>query len=134
VPCAYTSAYAAAYDFLNVKVTRVYDGDTIHVDIPQVGDFFGKDIGVRVKGIDAPEMKSNLSCERSAALRAKALVESTIKGASRVDLLEVDKDKYFRLLAVVNVDGINLSNVLLKARLAVPYFGEAKQSINWCKK
>jgi len=41
------------------------------------------------------------------------------------------RGKYFRILADVEADNINLADLLLKKGLAVPYNGGTK--IDWCK-
>ena len=45
---------------------------------------------------------------------ARNLVENILKNAKRIDLTNVEKDKYFRILADVNVDGRDLKEILLK--------------------
>lgn len=119
--------------FRCVKVLRNYDADTITVDVPGIHPLIGKNISVRVRGIDAPEIKGKNQCEKDAARTARRLVENLLKNAIRVDLSDVDRDKYFRVLADVKIDGQDLKAVLIKNRLAYDYGGGKKRDLNWCE-
>jgi endonuclease YncB( thermonuclease family) len=110
-----------------------HDGDTITVRIQDVHPLIGEKIAVRIAGIDTPEMHSSDSCERSAAKRAQVLVAATLKKAERIDLLALQRDKYFRILADVRADGESLAEVLLLNGLAYVYNGGTKKKINWCE-
>lgn len=116
-----------------VKVVSVYDGDTIFVDVPGVHPLFGKRVGVRVYGIDTPERTGQAPCEKSKAMEAKGVVEGLVTSAKRVDLVELRRDKYFRILAKVLVDGRSIADELLERKLAYPYFGESKVRRDWCE-
>lgn len=118
--------------FSCVKYVKNYDADTITVDIPKVHPIIGDNISVRVSGVDAPEIKGQGPCEKEASRNAKRLVENLLKNAKRIDLINVDKDKYFRLLADVKVDGVDLKTMLLKNKLAYEYSGGTKEKRNWC--
>lgn len=115
-----------------VKFVKNYDADTITVDIPGVHPLIGDNISVRVGGIDAPEIKGSLPCEKEASRNAKRLVENLLKSAKKITLKNVQKDKYFRILADVDVDGRDLKELLLKNRLAYAYEGGTKEKRNWC--
>lgn len=120
--------------FRCVKYIKNYDADTITVDIPNVHPLIGHHISVRVRHIDTPEIKGKFPCEKDAARIAKRLIENQLKNAKRIDLENVDKDKYFRILADVIIDGKPLKDILLKNNLAYQYEGGTKQKINWCKR
>lgn len=115
-----------------VKVVDVYDGDTIFVDLPDQHPLFGKRMGVRVEGIDTPELRTKDRCEKKKGLEAKKLLQKIIASAKRIDILNVKKDKFFRVLGTVNVDGKTVSEVLIRSGLAFPYLGEKKVKRNWC--
>jgi len=115
-----------------VKVVKVYDGDTIFIDIENIPPVFGRRIGVRIADIDTPEISSRDACEKRKAQEAKSLLESFIVHAKRVDVVNVTRDKYFRVGGVVLVDGKPVSEELLKRNLAYPYHGEKKQVRDWC--
>lgn len=123
-----------ANTFKCVQYVKNYDADTITFNIKNVHPIIGRNISVRVRHIDTPEIKSSSSCEKVAARTAQRLVESLLKNAKRIDITNVDKDKYFRLLGDVVVDGKLLSGLLLKNNLAYGYEGGKKESIDWCKR
>ena len=117
-----------------VQYIKNYDADTITFNIPNVHPIIGEKMSVRVKHVDTPEIKGKLPCEKEAARNAKNLIENLLKNAKRIDLVNIEKDKYFRILADVNIDGKNLSDFLLKNNLAYHYEGKTKEKINWCKR
>jgi len=125
--CAHTPT-----QFSCVQYRSNYDGDTITFNIPDVHPLFGEKISVRVNGIDTPEIKTKNSCEKSAGRSARSLVENLLKRAKRIDLVNIGRDKYFRILADVVFDGRNLKDVLLGQNLAYAYDGGTKKPPNWC--
>lgn len=131
-----TSSRSCAHDSKTlrcVKFVRNYDADTITFDIPNVHPLFGKNISVRVLGVDTAEMKGHGPCEREAARKAKALVYKTLTASRQIELVNLGRDKYFRILADVKVNGASIAEILIKSGLAVPYDGGTKQKIDWCK-
>ncbi|MBY0315241.1 MAG: thermonuclease family protein [Bdellovibrionales bacterium] len=120
--------------FRCVKYIKNYDGDTLTFDIPNVPAIIGRKINVRVADLDTPEMKGKLPCEKQAARTAQKLIENLLKNAKQVHLENVERDKYFRILATVIVDGRSLKDILMKNNLAYTYHGETKQKLDWCAK
>ena len=122
--------------FKNVKYVTSYDGDTITIDLPDIPNVFGDKIKVRVRHIDTPEIKGSTNCEKDMAQKAKAATTNLLKNADRIDLENVGRDKYFRLLAdvIVYKKGVKLSvgEYLLSKKYAVPYEGDTKLKIDWC--
>lgn len=122
-----TAAFSASpQNFLSVKLSRLLDGDTFTVDLPCTDDVFCKDIAVRVRGIDTPESRSKNLKEKAAGLKAKQFAKVFLE-SGQVDLLNCTRDKYFRLLCDVSVDGKDFATAILKAKLARPYNGGKKQ-------
>lgn len=116
-----------------VKYIKNYDGDTVTVDIPDIHPLFGKNIHVRVRGVDTAEIKTEDSCEKSIARTTQRLVKSLLSGASQIHLKNIDRDKYFRILADIVFDGQSLAEILIRNRLAVAYDGGAKPKVDWCQ-
>lgn len=107
-----------------------YDGDTIRFDIPNVHPLLGKDIPIRLLGVDTPEIKSTNPCEKLVAQMAKDRVEQILTKATSINLLSAKKGSFFRIVAdVVIDDGKGLSGMLLDEKLAVPY----KSKPDWCQ-
>lgn len=119
--------------FRCVRYVSNYDGDTIRVDIPGVHPLVGSEISIRVRGIDSPEMKGHQPCEKTKALEAKRAVASLLGSAHRIDLEDIARDKYFRILATVRADGQSVSTLLLSKSLAYRYDGKTKPRVNWCR-
>jgi micrococcal nuclease len=129
--CTPIQAAAPRADYGNVRVDEVssiYDGDTIRVTIRAWPAVAGERIPVRLYGIDTPEMRDKRPRVYKLARSAKQFSVTQLRNAKRIELRQIRRDKYFRLLAEVWVDGRNLSDLLLKAGLAKPYFGGKKVS------
>jgi len=122
-----------AKTFRCVEYIKNYDADTVTFNIKDVHPLIGEKISVRVNGLDAPEIKGKQPCEKDAARAAQRLVQNLLKNAKVINLENVGRDKYFRVLADVVIDGENLTTILLKNKLGYAYHGETKQKINWCE-
>jgi len=118
-------------DIAGAIYVKNYDGDTITVDLPGVHPLFGDDISVRINGIDTPERKGKCAKEKAQAMEAKALVADVLSNAKNIKLVDVGRDKYFRINATVIADSIDIGALLLHRGLAVPYDG-GKKTHNWC--
>ncbi|MEE8448006.1 MAG: thermonuclease family protein [Thermodesulfobacteriota bacterium] len=66
------------------------------------------------------------------AREAKKLVNQMLSQAGRIDLVDVGRGKYFRILADVVADGKDLAAVLIEKGLAVRYAGGRKTK-SWCE-
>lgn len=129
-----TPLASAEKSFGNVTVDEVrsiYDGDTFRVTIQQWPAIVGDSIPVRINAIDTPEMRGHCAQEIALARQAKQHTVARLRGAKRVELRNIRRGKYFRLLADVYTDQISLAQSLLDAKLAVPYNGGKKH--DWCK-
>ena len=94
----------------------------------------GKSISVRVDGVDTAEIKGKSRCEKRMAKLSKDFVRKLLKRAKRVDLDNIQRGKYFRIVADVKLDGESLSKSLIKYNLATPYDGGTKDKVDWCQK
>ncbi|QDP68085.1 MAG: hypothetical protein Unbinned5081contig1003_17 [Prokaryotic dsDNA virus sp.] len=116
-----------------MKYIKNYDGDTVTVDIPGVHILIGKNMKIRVSGIDTPEIRTKNTCEKEKARAAKRLVQSILKNAKRIDLKNIKRGKYFRIVADVIADGKSIKDILLKNKLGHEYGGGKKIKKDWCK-
>ena len=121
-------SYSAEYsDTINdFTIVKVRDGDTFVINIENVPDVFGKEIAVRIRGIDTPEIKDKREEIRNIAIKAKEELERLLTSGEKVILYNLGRDKYFRLLASVKVGDIDVSEYLIKKGLAKSYDGGAK--------
>ena len=85
---------------------------------------------MRLTGIDTTEMKGLCEQEKELAKQAQSLTQKLMVQASKIELAEPRRDKYFRILAKVMADGQEVAQELIKAGLAVPYDGGKKKG--WC--
>ena len=60
-------------------------------------------------GIDAPEIRGRCAQEEQLALQAQDRVRELLEQAQQIDLVDVERDKYFQWLLRVNVDGRDLT-------------------------
>lgn len=114
------------------EVTSIYDGDTFRANIKDYPPIVGQRMAVRVSGIDTPEIKGKCEIEKALARKAKQQTEFFLRGAKIIELRNIKRGKYFRLVADVFVDEISLSEILIDSKLAVSYDGGTKTK-NWCK-
>ena len=108
-------------------IVSVYDGDTITVTIPDWPPIVGQRMPVRLYGIDAPEIHGSGPEEHKMAEKARLFLQKKISHASDLELLNVRRDKYFRLLAELYVDHKNVSELMLSQKLVKPYQGGTKE-------
>jgi len=113
------------------KVTSIYDGDTFRANIKDYPAIVGHRMSIRLNGIDTPEIKAHCEKEKILARTAKKVTVSMLRNAHIIELRNIKRGKYFRLIADVYVDGKSISEELTKKHLAVHYYGKTK--INWCK-
>jgi endonuclease YncB( thermonuclease family) len=114
------------------ELLHVIDGDSIKV---KIRIWLDQDIvtTVRVRGIDAPEIKGKCDWEKEHAQMAKARMEDLTKN-NEIILTDIQRDKYGgRVIADVATPGVaNVSSVMIHENLARPYFG--KKRAGWCEK
>lgn len=114
------------------KVVSVYDGDTLKVNIDEYPALVGEKISVRVYGIDTPEIKGKCLKEKELAQKAKKIATELLMNAKVVELRNMQRDKYFRILGDVYADGQSLALKLIEKNVAVAYDGGTKTK-NWCE-
>jgi len=59
-------------------------------------------------------------------------VADILKDAEKIDLMNMERGKYFRIAADVFADGENLADILIESGMAVRYEG-GKKTHNWCE-
>ncbi|MDP6141644.1 MAG: thermonuclease family protein [Arenicellales bacterium] len=122
--------HAADYGSVNGTVLSVYDGDTFRVDISGWPPIIGKNIPVRVRGLDTPEIRGKCQAEKDLAIHARDYVRQVLASGT-VTLAHLDRGKYFRIVATVLVDGTNLTELVIQKDLGRRYDGGKKQG--WCE-
>jgi len=129
---SFNSQAAPQYGTVTVsKVISVYDGDTFRVDINSLPPIVGKNIAIRVNGVDTPEIRGKCQYEKNLALEARDFVRDKLSNAKEIKLTNLQRGKYFRVVANVLVDGVSLEKELLDNKLAYEYSGGKK--LSWCE-
>ena len=106
------------------QVVDVYDGDTFKIDLPSMHPLFGDDLSIRLFGVDTPEMRGTSDEVKALAMQAQQLTEKALKGASKIELRNPQRGKYFRIVSEVWIDGESLADMLKAKGLAKDYDGE----------
>lgn len=117
-------------DIIINEVVSIYDGDTFRVTINNYPAVIGERISIRVLGVDTPELRGKCEKEKRLALLAKQFTVKHLRAAKVIILKNVQRGKYFRLLANVDVDGKDLSALLIQSGHARPYAGGKRSG--WC--
>ena len=87
------------------RLLRVIDGDTFRCDIDEHSAIAGKNISIRLRGINTPELRSRNPEERKSAILEKQRLSDLLTNARVLELRNIDRDKYFRIDADVYIDG-----------------------------
>ncbi len=114
------------------RVHRVIDGDTLIASLdnkirnPKRPDtaflrIVTHQISVRLSGIDAPELNDTDQRQAELANLAKAALEQAVKEGERFELQRIQRDKYFRLNAILMIDDVCINEWLLDCGLAKRY-------------
>lgn len=105
------NSFAIGVDSLDGKVIRVTDGDTI-----TLLDKNGKKHTIRFYGIDAPETTTN----QPFGIEAKDFLASMIEQKT-VKVIIKDKDKYDRIVGVVEFNGKDINKIMVQNGFAWAY-------------
>ena len=128
---SFSSIAGVSYGTFTVsQVISVYDGDTFRVDIDELSPIAGKNIPIRVNGVDTPEIQGKCDSEKELAIEARDYVAGLLDNANEILLVNTERGKYFRIVAVVMIDGVNLAELLIDKGLGYVYTGGTKHS--WC--
>lgn len=125
-----TSKILEPINYYSYPITKIVDGDTIEIEVDFLPIELGKYIKLRINSIDSPELHGQCLDEVDKAKKAKKFLNDLIKSGRDVKIVLNGRDKYFRLLGDVIVDGKPVSVTMVETNHAVLYSGATKQS--WC--
>ncbi len=120
------------------EIVRVYDGDTVTVHIDLGFGTWLRNRGIRVGGIDTPEIRTRSAREKKYGYMARDRMKELLPIGSKqvIRTYSPKPDKYGRILAnfVIADDGEGdektlASDILIEERLAVAYEGQNKADI-----
>jgi len=125
------SINAAPKEYGNViiqEVTTIYDADTFRANITGWPDIIGSHVSIRALGVDAPEIRGKCQSEKKEARKAKKHTVALLRAGKVIELRNIKRGKYFRILAEVFIDGNSLSESLISNNLARSYDGGKRES------
>lgn len=97
------------YPDMECKLVRVIDGDTIVCNIPDFPAVAGREVSIRFRHADAPEVRTKDLKEKEQGLIAKRNIEKVlwpaVKKGHKITLKNIGRGKYFRYVADVYIDG-----------------------------
>jgi len=123
-----STAIAEQQETMICNLVSVYDGDTFKCNIDGLHPIIGKNISIRLYGADTPEIRGKSEREKALAIDAKHYTLNALSNANIIELRNVSRGKYFRIVAEVYYDGHCLSDGLIDAGLAYKYSGGTKKS------
>ena len=135
VPCFLAGKPAVAGDFVQgpveARVLKVIDGDSVLAEA-KIWPGHAVTVSVRIRGVDAPELRGRCGAEKAAARKARDSLAGFLNGG-RLLLTNISGGKYYgRVLAdLARSDGQGASGFLLETGLARPYGGGRRQG--WCR-
>jgi endonuclease YncB( thermonuclease family) len=104
-----------------IKYLRVVDGDTFVANVDLGFGIYLIDKHVRVMHVNSPEKNT------PEGLLAKAFTDQNMQKSKSLSIKVFERqDKYGRILAEVMVDGVLLSDMLIKEGHGKPYEGGTK--------
>ena len=108
------------------RIFRVVDGDTVSLICPEDGM-----ISARLLGFDTPE-KYAPGCleEFVAAEKASWALRTMIQKADRISLTQDGKDQYGRALVRLELDGVDVARLMIRAGHGRQYGGGLRGT--WC--
>lgn len=119
------------------EVTSVIDGDTFRATINDWPPVIGDRIPIRIADINAPERRSRCDTEaekereRELAADARIYLVERLRSADVIELRNIRRGSFFRIIAEVWVDGQDVGAEMLAEGRAVPYeSGQGGRS--WC--
>lgn len=116
----------------NAQYVTCYDGDTCRFNIPGLHPIIGDNVSIRFNGIDTPEIRGKCKIEKDLAKQARDKVRSILNQSSVIELRNIQRGKYFRIVADLWVDGKSVNTLLINSGLAVAYDGGTKFK-DWCR-
>lgn len=116
------SAGLYAFEDAECSLVRIIDGDTIVCNIAGWPDIVGRNISVRMRDCDSPEIRTSDSAEKALGKKAREELTEKLAGAEILLLKNIGHGKYFRLVADIYLNGEKLTCFENKYVYAEPSF------------
>lgn len=106
------------------RVVSCYDGDSLKIVFSNEGSIF--QWNCRLFGIDTPELRTRDLDEKAAAIKARNFLSELVLG--KVVIVKCHEfDKYGRVLVSVFVDGLSVTETMIKNGHGYSYDGGSKK-------
>ena len=102
----------------NAEVVRVYDADTVWLNIDLGFETWLQNVACRLYGINAPEMRGPEKTEGLISRDWLIARLTEVDGKVRIQSHKGTRGKYGRWLVVLWADGVNLNEALVDVGLA----------------
>lgn len=111
----------------NGRISKVYDGDSYHLAcyLAKGGPLYY--FPLRLRGVDTPELRTKSENEKKMAIAARDYAKELVF-EKEVEIKEVEREKYGRLLCDVYIEGKSLCDLLISAGHGRPYSGGTRGS------
>jgi endonuclease YncB( thermonuclease family) len=123
IPRSASAARTKYGNLICTEVISVYDGDTFFCKIGGIHPLIGDRIGIRVFGVDTPEIRDKRPKIKAIAQEARIFTVEKLRNAKVIELRNVRRGKYFRIVAEVYIDNVSLAGQLLESGLGGNYLG-----------
>ncbi|OED40293.1 nuclease [Endozoicomonas sp. (ex Bugula neritina AB1)] len=133
IALSFASSAASPQTYGNIivkEVRTIYDADTFYITVEGWPDIIGKRMPIRANGFDAPEIRGKCEKEKKLAQQAKQLTVQALRQANTIELRNMMRGKYFRIIADVYIDGKPLKEIHFDAGTARAYSGGKREG--WC--
>lgn len=122
---------AASIAITFADVISIYDADTFRINLPNCEfPVACESVPIRAAGFDSPEIRGVCIEERIDAQLAKHITEDFLRNGKSIEIRNLRRGKYYRLLGDVYVDGYPLKLLHIKMGTGREYYGGARKS--WC--
>ena len=124
-------SWASAFGPYDIDIIEVKDGDTALV-MAHLWPGLSQRVSVRIDGINTPEKRTRLACEKQAGYAATDYAVAWVASAKSCRLVGVGLGKFAgRVLGDIECDGELWSAKMLSAGHARAYHGGARGA--WCE-
>lgn len=111
-------------------LVNIHDAKTLLMNLPEYPPLIGEMITVKIGGIETPKLKGICKKESQLAATAKKFTEKALKNAELIDLTNMKRGKYFKIIADIMVNDEDFAGRLVEKGYAVKI---KKKPHNWCE-
>lgn len=112
----------------NCVVSRVYDGDTVYLNIDLGFNIILMNRSIRIMGINTPEIRTKNKLEKTAGKIVAEFVKNLLPIGSECVLISYEHEgKFGRILGDILINGESLVDILKEHQYCYEYSGGKKE-------